>query len=47
MTLLNKAIISNIKELLENSRKKILQSVNTTMVYTYFEIGRIIVEDEQ
>jgi len=47
MTLLNKAIISDIKELLENSRKKILQSVNTTMVYTYFEIGRIIVEDEQ
>lgn len=47
MTLLNKAIISDIKDLLENSRKKILQSVNTTMVYTYFEIGRIIVEDEQ
>ena len=33
--------------LLENSRKKIVSNVNTTMVQTYFEIGRNIVEYEQ
>ena len=33
--------------LLEDSRKKIVSSVNTTMVQTYFEIGRNIVEYEQ
>ena len=30
--------------LLEESRKKIVSNVNTTMVRTYFEIGRNIVE---
>lgn len=30
--------------LLEDSRKKIVSNVNTTMVRTYFEIGRNIVE---
>ena len=33
--------------LLEESRKKIVSNVNTTMVQTYFEIGRNIVEYEQ
>jgi len=38
---------NKIIELLKNARKKVVQTVNTTMVYTYFEIGRIIVEEEQ
>lgn len=38
---------SNISNLIEISRKNIAVAVNTAMVYTYFEIGRIIVEEEQ
>ena len=38
---------NKIIKLLKNARKKVVQTVNTTMVYTYFEIGRIIVEEEQ
>lgn len=36
-----------ISLLLNEARKKVLQSVNQTMVLTYFEIGRMIVEEEQ
>ncbi|MDD3050471.1 MAG: PDDEXK nuclease domain-containing protein [Candidatus Cloacimonetes bacterium] len=45
--LLNQNLFSDIKELINASRNKIVQTVNTTMVYTYFEIGRLIVEDIQ
>lgn len=40
-------LFSQIKELLQSARNQILTSVNTQMVYTYFEIGKIIVEYEQ
>lgn len=40
-------LFSQISELLENSRKRVLVAVNQTMVLTYFEIGRMIAEDEQ
>lgn len=33
--------------LLKEARKSVVQTVNKTMVYTYFEIGRMIVEEEQ
>lgn len=33
--------------LLSQARKSVVQTVNKTMVYTYFEIGRMIVEEEQ
>ena len=36
-----------ITDLLENARKKAVYSINQTMVYTYFEIGKIIIEEEQ
>jgi predicted nuclease of restriction endonuclease-like (RecB) superfamily len=36
-----------IKNLLNDSRSFIVSQVNTTITKTYFEIGRIIVEDEQ
>ena len=32
---------------MENARKKVVTTVNQTMVLTYFEIGRMIVEKEQ
>ncbi|HED36834.1 MAG TPA: DUF1016 domain-containing protein [Ignavibacteria bacterium] len=38
---------NKIAELLRNARKAVVQTVNKTMVYTYFEIGRTIVEEEQ
>jgi len=34
-------------QLLKVARKSVIQTVNKTMVYTYFEIGKIIVEEEQ
>lgn len=34
-------------ELLQSARKQIVQQVNLTMVQTYFEIGRMIVDEEQ
>lgn len=36
-----------ISNLLTEARKRVLQTVNHTMVLTYFEIGRMIVEEEQ
>ena len=41
------ALFDNIKVLLIEARKSIVRNINQTMVYTYFEIGRMIVEDEQ
>lgn len=38
---------SKILDLLKSARKTVVQSVNKTIVDTYFEIGRLIVEEEQ
>ena len=43
----NKILFSQVIALLQNARQQVLRTVNTTMVYTYFEIGRMIVEEEQ
>ena len=43
----NNQIIEDIKNLLINSRQTLQQSVNTVMVQTYWQIGKMIVEDEQ
>lgn len=43
----NKGFIREIKSLLEEARKQVVRDVNTTMLNTYFEIGRRIVEQEQ
>ena len=40
-------LFDNIKFLLTEARKSVVRNINQTMVYTYFEIGRMIVEDEQ
>jgi predicted nuclease of restriction endonuclease-like (RecB) superfamily len=40
-------LYNKITQLIEQSRQRVIQSVNLTMVYTYYEIGRYIVEDEQ
>ena len=36
-----------ILEILEKSRKNVAQQVNTQLLTTYWQIGRIIVEYEQ
>ncbi len=38
---------NKVANLLKEARKSVVQTVNRTMVYTYFEIGRMIVEEEQ
>lgn len=40
-------LYNRISNLLKISREKTIRAINTTMVTTYFEIGRLIVEEEQ
>ena len=40
-------LLNNIKNLLIESRQQLQQIINTTIVQTYWQIGKIIVEDEQ
>ncbi len=44
---LNTKFFSQIVDLLQSARNKVVQTVNQTMVTTYFEIGKMIVEEEQ
>lgn len=44
---LQNQLIDKVSALLEIARKRVASTVNQTMVYTYFEIGRMIVEEEQ
>lgn len=41
------SLYEKIAELIQSARQHVVRTVNQTMVYTYFEIGRMIVEDEQ
>lgn len=40
-------LYNKVSDLLKTAQNRVLQAVNTTMVSTYFEIGRMIVEEEQ
>lgn len=40
-------LYDRITDLLKQAQKSVVQTVNNTMVLTYFEIGRIIVNEEQ
>ncbi len=42
-----KILTKKIKQLIFEARNNIVKSVNLAMVYTYFEVGKIIIEDEQ
>lgn len=44
---LKEGFYADVARLLERARKHVQQTANTTMVYTYYEIGRMIVEEEQ
>jgi predicted nuclease of restriction endonuclease-like (RecB) superfamily len=41
------SLFISIKTLIENAKGHSIQSVNATMVFTYFNIGRLIIEKEQ
>ena len=43
----NNNLYNRIVELLKSARSSVIQNVNKTMVITYYEIGRMIVEKEQ
>ncbi len=38
---------AKIADVLKDARKSVVQTVNKTMVYTYFEVGKMIVEEQQ
>ena len=39
-------VYNNIKQLMDQARNRVLREVNNILIQTYWEIGRIIVEDE-
>ena len=52
MNKIEKGIESNIvylqiKELIENARKQVSVKINNILVQTYWEVGKIIIEDKQ
>ncbi|KAB7889978.1 PDDEXK nuclease domain-containing protein [Poseidonibacter ostreae] len=47
MKLTDNQFYKDIKDLLNNARSKVYQTINITMTKTYFEVGKRIVEEEQ
>jgi predicted nuclease of restriction endonuclease-like (RecB) superfamily len=47
MPITTQSLFKNIKVLVEASRTEVVQSINSTLVNTYFNIGKLIVEYEQ
>lgn len=47
MSLITNNSYKEVRQLLENARNRVYQTINSTMTQTYFEIGRKIVEEEQ
>ena len=47
ITSIDQGFLKNVSEVLEKVRKNAKTTVNLPMVYAYFEIGRMIVEEEQ
>ena len=43
----HRKLFEDIKALLHEARNAVARNINTAMVMTYFEIGRMIVVDEQ
>ena len=43
----NKVLFQQVVALVKSAQQQVIRTINSTMVYTYFEIGRMIVEEEQ
>ena len=46
ITSINQSFLENVSEVLAQARKNAKTAVNLAMVYAYYEIGRMIVEEE-
>lgn len=44
---LSPSLITEVRELIQAARQHVVEVVNSSMVQTYWQIGRLIVEDEQ
>lgn len=47
LQLTNDHLISNIAQIIHQAHSQVRQTVNSVMVQSYWEIGRLLVEDEQ
>ncbi len=47
MNNLDNSFYASVADLLEQSRRHVQQATNMAMVYTYYEIGRMIIEEQQ
>ena len=47
ITTSSEKLFNKVIELLDDSRASVIRNINSTMVLTYFEIGKMIVEEEQ
>jgi predicted nuclease of restriction endonuclease-like (RecB) superfamily len=47
MEISNNQLFDSIKEIVQKSRERIFRTINKTLLETYWQIGRIIVEEEQ
>lgn len=47
MELTNPTLISSIAEIIRNSRQRVFRMANSALLETYWQIGKLIVEDEQ
>lgn len=45
--MIDNQLFKTVAELVELARRKVVTTVNLTMVHTYFEIGKMIVEEQQ
>lgn len=44
---INEAFLTNVADILEQARQNAKAAIDLSMVYAYFEIGKLIVEEEQ
>ena len=47
MEVSNQHLLISIKEIIISARKRVFRMANTALLETYWEIGKLIVEDEQ
>lgn len=47
ITSIDQGFLKNVSEVLEKAKQNVKTAVNLSMVYAYYEIGRMIVEEEQ
>lgn len=45
--LIKESFYNQVLELFQNAKRKVSSAVNMTMVYSYYEAGRMIIEEQQ